>query len=232
MLIIPVIDLKDGQVVHAKQGLRESYSPIESILSNRADPNAVLSGFFKLYPFKVIYIADLDAIMRNGSNYKVIIELAYSNQQCHFWVDAGMDAFNKPELQHNNIKLVLGSENKLAENEFKTVLSNHRDPILSLDFIEGELKENHYLLNNTNLWPDNIITMMLSRVGSDKGIDWACLKKVITTSNDKNVYAAGGVQDINDLKELKSFGIKGVLLASALHSGAITKEGLENFLKK
>jgi len=37
MKIIPVIDLKDGVVVHAKQGHREHYQPINTDLCKSSD---------------------------------------------------------------------------------------------------------------------------------------------------------------------------------------------------
>ena len=229
MLIIPVIDLMNGQVVHAKQGLRNQYQPIQSTISSSTAPETVLSSFLELYPFKVIYIADLDAIQKKGTNQHVILELALQNQQCDFWIDAGLDLITgkEPDNKPDNIKLVLGSENKLPENEFNQLLNDKPELILSLDFDESKLKENNYLLENSSLWPNQIITMMLSRVGSDKGIDTDCLNTVIKIATDKNVYAAGGVRNKKDLVQLKSIGIKGVLLTTALHNGVITKEDLK-----
>lgn len=231
MFIIPVIDLMNGQVVHAKQGLRNQYQPIQSMISSSAAPKTVLSGFLELYPFKVIYIADLDAIQKKGTNQQVILELAFQNQQCDFWIDAGLDSIIGKESDSSspgNIKLVLGSEHKLPENEFNQLLIDKPELILSLDFIESKLKENHYLLENPGLWPNQVITMMLSRIGSDKGIDTHCLKAVIKLARDKSVYAAGGVRTKKDLIQLKSIGVKGVLLATALHNGAIAKEDLKD----
>lgn len=228
MLIIPVIDLMNGQVVHAKQGLRNQYQPIQSMISSSAVPETVLFSFLELYPFKVVYIADLDAIQKKGTNQHHILELALENQQCDFWIDAGLDSImvqesdNKPD----NIKLVLGSENRLPENEFNQLLRDKPELILSLDFIESKLKENCYLLEDPSLWPHHIITMMLSRIGSDKGIDTRCLNTVIKLAKNKNVYAAGGVRNIKDLTQLRSIGVKGTLLATALHNGTITKEDI------
>ena len=229
MLIIPVIDLMAGQVVHAKQGLRDQYQPIQSKILNSAEPEAVISSFLELYPFSVIYIADLDAIMANGSNLEIILELANNNPHCQFWLDAGIEILKEslPENNHDNIKLVLGSENKLSQNEFNKIIENNPDCILSLDFVDGELKENTYLLeDSTSSWPDNIITMMLSRVGSDKGVDMQCLNTVMELAKNKNVYAAGGIRNIDDIIQLQTNKVSGVLLASALHNGAIRKEEL------
>lgn len=228
MLIIPVIDLMSGQVVHAKQGLRNQYQPVQSIISSSTAPTAVLSSFLELYPFKVVYIADLDAIQKKETNQKVILELALQNQQCEFWIDAGFDSIIEKELDNkpDNIKLVFGSENKLPENQFNQLLNDKPGLILSLDFVESKLKENNYLLETPSLWPNQIITMMISRIGSDKGIDTDCLNTVIKLARGKNVYAAGGVRNKKDLMQLKSIGVKGVLLATALHNGAITKKDI------
>lgn len=232
MIIIPVIDLMNGQVVHAKQGLRDHYLPIQSKLSSSTEPDAVLSCFLELYPFKVIYIADLDVIQGKGTNQQIILDLAFQNQQCEFWIDTGLNSIieKEPDNKPNNTKFVLGSENKLPENKFNQLLSDKPELILSLDFVEGKLKENDYLLENATNWPNQIITMMLSRVGSDKGIDMQCLNTVLKLAKGKKVYAAGGVRNKQDLKQLESVGVKGVLLATALHNGTITKDDLEGFI--
>jgi phosphoribosylformimino-5-aminoimidazole carboxamide ribotide isomerase len=234
MLIIPVIDLSHGLVVHAKQGLRNSYQPITSVISASAEPEAVISSFLELYPFKIIYIADLDAIQGTGSHRELIIELALRYKQCEFWLDTGIKAIQNHQaiFQTNNIKLILGSENRLSEESLSTFIKNNPDLLLSLDFKNTELIENAYLLQKPSLWPKQIIIMMLDRVGSNKGIDMSHLNKIIQLGNNNDFYAAGGVKNIDDLNQLKSStSIKGVLLATALHNGAITKENLESFLQ-
>ena len=60
--LIPVIDLKGGQVVRAQFGRRDDYWPIQSPLSATSDPIDVARGLLSLYPFETFYIADLDAI--------------------------------------------------------------------------------------------------------------------------------------------------------------------------
>jgi len=66
--IIPVIDLKAGQVVHARRGDRAQYRLIETPLSRSADPVAVAEGLMALHAFSRLYIADLDAIAGTGDN--------------------------------------------------------------------------------------------------------------------------------------------------------------------
>jgi phosphoribosylformimino-5-aminoimidazole carboxamide ribotide isomerase len=232
MLIIPVIDLSSGLVVHAKQGQREAYQPITSIISASAEPEIVLASFLELYPFKIIYIADLDAIKGTGGHSKLILKLASHYKQCEFWVDAGIESIHNRLADYSieNIKLVLGSENKLPEESLSSILRKNPDMLLSLDFDELGLIENPYLLNSPSIWPKQLIVMMLSRVGSNKGIDSECLNYILKLADNNDVYAAGGVRDKNDLNQLKSTSAKGVLLATALHSGVITKDDLHQFL--
>ena len=66
--LIPVIDLKGGQVVRAQFGRRDDYRPIQSPLSATSDPIDVARGLLSLYPFETFYIADLDAIESVGEN--------------------------------------------------------------------------------------------------------------------------------------------------------------------
>jgi phosphoribosylformimino-5-aminoimidazole carboxamide ribotide isomerase len=233
MLIIPVIDLSRGLVVHAKQGLRDSYQPISSVISKSAEPKVVLSSFLELYPFKIIYIADLDAIQKTGTHSELILELASGYNQCEFWLDAGIKAIQEKQFKGStNIKLILGSENKLLRDELKEFIAKNPETILSLDFFENKLIENSYLLQDTSLWPERIITMTLSKVGSNKGLDMQCINKILELGVNKEVYAAGGVRNSSDLIQLKSTKAKGVLLASALHNGVINKEDLIRFSER
>ncbi len=231
MFIIPVIDLSRGLVVHAKRGERQSYQPITSVISASAEPEIVLSSFLELYPFKIIYIADLDAIQETGKQNEIVLELASRYKQCEFWVDAGIKAIlNKSsDYSANNIKLILGSENKLSEELLTSLLKENPDILLSLDFNEHGMIENSYLLKNNSSWPEQVIVMTLSRVGSNNGVDKQCLNKILKLVMNNKIYAAGGIRNTHDLLQLKSMNISGALIATALHTGAITKEDLEQF---
>ena len=68
MQAIPVIDLMGGLVVRARMGDRASYRPLRSPLSPTSDAVDVVRGLLSVYPFPTLYVADLDAIQRNGDN--------------------------------------------------------------------------------------------------------------------------------------------------------------------
>src|SRR5208282_3600859 len=69
---MPVVDLKGGEVVRAHMGDRASYRPIESPLSPTSDAVDVVRGLLAVYPFSILYVADLDAIEHAGDNFPVL----------------------------------------------------------------------------------------------------------------------------------------------------------------
>ncbi len=221
-------------VVHAIQGEREFYQPVTSVISSSSEPESVLSAFLELYPFKTIYIADLDAIQGTGGQSALIKELSITFDQCEFWVDAGIEAItdDKSHIKSNNIKQIFGSENILSPESFTEIFNKNPDILLSLDFSETGLLENSYLLDETTLWPKQIIVMMLHRVGLNKGVDATCLNKILEMGKNHSIFAAGGVQNLKDLYQLNKIGVEGVLLASALHNGSISQNDLNLFTKQ
>ena len=231
MLIIPVIDLCRGLVVHAKKGERSKYQVIESTLTSHTEPAAILEAYFKLYPFKNIYIADLDAIQNKGEHYALIKELAQRYPDCEFWIDAGLYPIQNHQLfsANDNIRIIIGSENELSEEQFEEIIRRHPAVILSLDFGNKGLLRNGYLLEHTERWPEDVIILMLHRVGSNEGCDRNYLDKIKAISIKSKLYAAGGIRDLNDIRSLEKEGFDGVLLATALHNGSISKDDLTQF---
>jgi phosphoribosylformimino-5-aminoimidazole carboxamide ribotide isomerase len=74
-------------------------------------------------------------------------------------------------------------------------------------------------------WPRTVIVMMLDRVGSGLGPNLELLRAV--DAGGRDLYAAGGVRDANDLRGLAKAGIAGALVASSLHDGRITSSDLQ-----
>ena len=224
MNIIPVIDIKDGQVVMAKQGQRETYKPINSNLCTSSSIEAVVNGFLSIHSFKIIYIADLNAITNKGNNNLLINKIIDKFKYIEFWVDNGKKIQNLVELTGINYKLVIGSEYQKITN-YESYSGYLDSTILSLDFFPDKgYTGPEELLKNADLWPENIIIMTLDRVGKNEGPDIERLKYFSQKYPDKNFIAAGGVRNEQDLFSLRKIGIKHALIASALHSGVINTE--------
>jgi phosphoribosylformimino-5-aminoimidazole carboxamide ribotide isomerase len=71
MEIIPVLDLMSGIAVSGKSGHRETYQPLKTVYSSYPDPVQIASSL-KRQGAHQIYIADLDAIEKKGSNLELI----------------------------------------------------------------------------------------------------------------------------------------------------------------
>ena len=229
MLVIPVIDLIDGRVVHAKHGDRTTYAPMDSPLCSSSNPIRVTEAYLSLYPFEYLYIADLDAIEGRGNNRQSILTVLENFPSLKLWVDAGirdqvmLDQF----IPHKNIYPVIGSE---TLTELK-LLEKSCSPILSLDYrIENFLGPKE-LETDVHLWPRDVIVMSLSRIGEQLGPNLKLLQHLQSRSSDSCFYAAGGVRNINDLQQLANSYCRGALVATALHNGALKPNDLQKIIQ-
>jgi phosphoribosylformimino-5-aminoimidazole carboxamide ribotide isomerase len=225
MEIIPVLDLKVGHVVHARQGQRDTYQPIVSRFSASSAPRDVLAGLLQLHPFTKVYIADLDAIENKGEHTRIIGELASEYPAIEFWLDDGGTAPAAPSAT-GNIRRVTGSESMRDIGAFG---ASGTAAILSLDFRGGDFLGPPDLLEQPSLWPKHVIVMTLARVGSSDGPDLERLAIIRQRAGARRLYAAGGVRDAADLEALRRAGAAGVLVASALHDGRLSPADLAGF---
>ena len=230
MKLIPVIDLMQGQVVQALGGERRQYRPIESGLCAGSNALDIACALLELYPFHALYVADIDAIQKNGSNAAVIEKLHQHFPQLELWVDSGIaDVAGFMAWQGRRIgHAVIGSES-FPENTLFSAVCSSRDalfPLLSLDFKGERFHGEQRLLNDPGLWPEHVIVMMLARVGSPRGPDFDQLSELSRRAPHKKLYAAGGIRGARDLAQLARAGTHGALLASALHQRLISASDL------
>ncbi|QJD29126.1 HisA/HisF-related TIM barrel protein [Methylococcus geothermalis] len=217
MKIIPVLDLMQGIAVHAIGGRRDSYRPLDSPLCRDADPVAVVEAYLALHPFDTFYLADLDALMGRGRQDRLIGALQTAFPGIVFWLDQGLPAVG--DVPHDAIVPVVGSESLDTMERLQRMAAH--DWILSLDFFDGGLRGCSEILERPEAWPARVIVMSLNRVGSFDGPDLDQLDRVSRLAPDRALIAAGGVRHGGDLEALERRGVHAVLVASALHSGAI-----------
>lgn len=228
MQIIPVIDLKSGHVVHAKAGNRNNYQPLYSPLCQSSDVFDVIAAYLALYPFDQCYIADLDAITDTGNHRLIIDELLKQYPTIEFIVDAGFDDGFFSRTYLTNHTPVLGSEclsNDILPTLIKTKGQRY---ILSLDYTLAKNLGPESLFKDSRYWPEDIIVMSLNSVGSFQGPDFARLQHYQSQNRNHAIIAAGGIRNMQDLEQLKKMGIDCALVASALHTLAITQLDIQS----
>ncbi len=228
MQIIPVIDLKDGQVVLARQGKRHLYRPLATPLCPASDIIAVADAYFSVFPFNTVYIADLDAIENTGDNHGLIKKLLARYPHIHLWIDSGLAPFieGRSDPHYQRVTNVLGSETYLSSKQLASFMQQSRC-ILSLDYHDHGFAGNDELLADPSLLPARLIMMSLPHVGRNTGPDLQRLDEIGARAPGKEVYVAGGIGGVDDLIRLKNKGVNGVLLASALHNKSIHSASLE-----
>lgn len=232
VLIIPVIDLMDGHVVHARRVDRSNYRPLQSKLTPSSQPGEVVQALLDLAPFPAIYAADLDAILHRGDHAKLLRTLIDRFPSLSIWVDAG---FGKPRdiefYRHTErIAPVIGSESLASSDALRALLELAPQAILSLDTRDDVPLGPSELFSQPQLWPRHVIVMTLDRVGSGSGPAFARLRETAALAHDRRLIAAGGVRSVADLKVLQAMNVYAVLIASAIHDGTLDRTALERFL--
>ncbi|MGJ0454564.1 MAG: HisA/HisF-related TIM barrel protein [Methylocystis sp.] len=226
MQIIPVIDIRNGAVMRARAGDRDSYKPISTPLAATSAPADVVAGFLTLHSFEKIYIADLDAIQGSGDNRREIGVLTERFPSLRFMVDAGAKSCDWRGAAR--VDCVIGSES-LRDSEALRAVKHDPNVVLSLDFRGDVFLGLDALHESPKLWPSQVIVMTLTRVGVSAGPDFARVSQIIERAGDRRVFAAGGVRDADDLERLEAIGAAGALVATALHDGALTSADLDRF---
>lgn len=224
MRVIPVLDIKAGVVVHAVGGHRDRYRPIETPLSPTADPADVARGLLSLFPFPVLYIADLDGIAGKGRNHDTICALRAELPQIELWVDDGSAsaAAVASLARMSDVRPVVGSETLANLDDLAAVSALEGvEPILSLDFKGEEYLGPEALLREPDRWPATVIAMTLAAVGAAAGPDLARVRRLKAAKPAAKIVAAGGVRDGADVARLHDAGAAAVLVATALHAGTM-----------
>lgn len=227
MKIIPVIDLLNGMVVHAKKGDRKNYQPIQSLICGSSQPLDIVGALLAYYPFQQLYIADLDAIQKTGTNNSTIIKrIAEHYPELQLWIDAGISTIQESDFWHgHNFNLILGSENFSDLENFLAVRKHlDSDFILSLDYLPDGYHGPSELIENSDYWPENVLLMSLTHVGANQGVNTKLLERFKSRTQRFKLFAAGGVRNAEDLNNLKQAGYCGALVASALHAKQITAQ--------
>jgi phosphoribosylformimino-5-aminoimidazole carboxamide ribotide isomerase len=102
-----------GQVVRAQMGDRAAYRPLESPLSPSSDAVDVVRALLSVYPFRTLYVADLDAIQRNGETVRTLRGIREEFPALQMWIDNGADSDSIEALVGAHLGTpVIGSESQ------------------------------------------------------------------------------------------------------------------------
>ena len=239
MKIIPVLDLLNGIAVHAIRGERNKYRPLKSVLNPSPDPLELAKAFGSL-GFDELYMADLDAILKDEEDFSVYTQIA-SETDLNLMVDAGISDLERARrvLDAGASKIIIGTET-LNDIEFagEAVQALGADRVIvSVDLKGGEMLSRSDSIRSMNplslvealeeMGVVRVIVLDLSRVGSEQGANMGVVDEVLKKTGVE-VIAGGGMRGTDDLEEARDLGVSGALIATVLHSGSLTAAMLES----
>jgi len=243
MQILPVLDMRCGVVVHGKGGQREQYRPLKSCLAASSDPLEVAYALRRQYGFSNLYVADLDALSGLEPQWESLTSLV--NEGFRLWVDAGIsDVTRAIELSAAGVDSVVVALETISGPDLLPALVNELGGnrlVFSLDLKWGRP------ISKSPAWEEmepiiiaeravkagfqRILVLDLARVGMDTGTGQVALcRDLVARYPGIGISAGGGIRGLPDLQELERAGVKGALLASALHDGRLSAEDLRPFI--
>jgi phosphoribosylformimino-5-aminoimidazole carboxamide ribotide isomerase len=239
MRIIPVIDLMDAKVVHAVAGRRREYRPLVTPLCDGSAPLAVARAFREHFGLTELYLADLDAI--TGQPPMIGIFAALRDDGFALWVDAGVRTLRETQaLAEVGAGIVVGLETLPGPDTLAETLAVYGERVMfSLDLRNGaplgrldgwQRPDAHGIsAEAVALGVRRLLVLDLARVGVGAGIGTEELCALLASMYpDVEIVAGGGIRDRADLLKLKQCGVSAVLVASALHTGRITRADIDS----
>lgn len=241
MMVLPVLDLLDGVVVRGVGGRREEYRPVCSSLTSSAEPRDVARAFRESLGLTDLYLADLDAIERGLPAWATYRELSAAGFQ--LWIDAGLRdiAATVRLLDSGAAVAVVGLETwpgpRLLADLIRQVEADR--VVFSLDLKAGRplgqlaawesIDALEIGLRAIEAGVRSIIVLDLAQVGLEQGLSTLDLCRALKQANPAvRLITGGGIRNAEDLSRVAGESIDGVLVASALHAGRITRSDVES----
>ncbi|MFX1234535.1 MAG: HisA/HisF-related TIM barrel protein [Promethearchaeota archaeon] len=241
--VYPVIDILNSKVVHAVKGERDKYTLLKSPLFNTNEPLEIILQLKETYNLNQFYIADLDAIMFEKPNMKIINNVL-DIVNIETMIDPGIKSIDHLKI-FSGIKLdkiILGLETiqniTIIKESFKFFSKDKI--IVSIDMYKEKLFTSIEKLKK--LTPLDI-TRKLEKIGIKKiilldlykvgqklgGISPLYIK--IKDSFSGDVLIGGGIKNLNDVRLYYKNSFSGVLIGTALYDGTINPNELKRFSK-
>lgn len=230
LLLLPAVDVSNGQAVRLVQGNANSATEYGDALSVALDWQAAGATW--------IHLVDLDAAFSRGSNRELINEVI-GKLDVNVQLSGGIrdEDSLQAALQTGATRINIGTAALEDLNWTRKIISEHGDRIaIALDVRGTVLSARGWTRDGGDLWEtlDQLETAGCARYivtdvnkdGTLRGPNIELLKEVCDHT-DKPVIASGGVATLSDLvalRELVSQGLEGTIAGKALYAGAFTLE--------
>lgn len=238
-MLIPALDLIDGQIVRLKQGdfnLKTVFNldPIAQVQSYAADGA------------QMIHIVDLDGAKDPAKRQLPLLQKLTQESPCPIQTGGGIRTYEDVEqLLKLGVKRVVVGSAAVKDPEFAHRLLTEFGPeqiCLALDvrLIDNVAKvATHGWLETSELSIDELLKLFMpwglkhilvtdiSRDGMMQGANHQLYQVLAHKYSDLDIIASGGISSLKDIEDVKNSGATSCVLGRSLLSGAFTlKEAL------
>lgn len=229
MDVIPGIDLMDGKCVCAL------HNPFAVDRPASHDPSEVAESWARQGATR-LYVADLDgARMGSPKNLKAVAKLVESGVPIDFGGGIRTLDTAKRVLDSGVDRIVIGTTAALEDRLAREILAEVGDrTVVSLASLNGYVavrdwqartdeKAEDFVLRMKGLGARRVVFTDVSRKGMRGGANVVQLRRM-ALSIDIPIIASGGIsslEDVRQLKELEPLGLEGMIVVTALYSGAM-----------
>jgi len=238
MIIIPAIDLIDGNCVRLTKGDFDTKKVYDKDPLEQAKE-------FESVNIKYLHIIDLDGAKQGKIINLLTIENIAKNTNLKIQVGGGIRTIEDGEKLFNAgvNKIIIGT---LAVKEpvlFKQFIDTFGSEkiVLAVDIKDGKVGT-HGWLEKSELTAEEFIEKMeelgvkyinctdVSRDGTLEGPNMELYKDLQAKFPNINFVASGGMSKPSELKELQDMNMYGVIIGKAIYEGKITLEDLKPYL--
>lgn len=234
MLILPAIDLYQGQAVRLLRGDYENMTVYDKEPLNTAKK-------FEASGASWLHIVDLEGA-KNGTtaNLDTIIKIIKS---CKLNCEVGGGVRNMQVIEryiNAGVKrVILGTAAVTEKNFVENAVKNFAEKIaVGVDIKDGfvaikgwqeksQIEAINFCEKMQNIAVKTIICTDISKDGAMKGTNFD-LYKTLKEKLQINIIASGGVSSLEDVKELAKLDLYGAIIGRAYYTGAVSiKEAIE-----
>lgn len=242
MIVLPVLDVRQGRVVHAAGGDREHYAPLSRRFPFPDAPLAVAGGVRERWGERPFYLADLDAIAGGPPDLGLVEALASEGHRLR--VDAAVrePARARTLLRAGAREVVVGLETLAGWGGLASVADEAGGDrtVFSLDvdasgphapaWRSGEAAPPGTAAAAAAEAVDHgagVLQLLdLDRVGSGRGPDLDRLREVRSAVPDARLAVGGGIRGEEDVRAAADAGCAECLVATALYGGDLPPEAV------
>ena len=246
-MILPALDLINGEVVRLKQGdyqqkTRYDFNPGEQALRYGNDVKRFIDTTTATGQSNWLHLVDLDGAKNSADRQRVVLKelLSNKNQQVQLGGGVRSPADVEELLSLGANRVVIGSMAIKQPEVVKGLIEQYGPEaiVLALDInidadgnkwlpTHGWIKQSDQTLeplvdDYLTVGVKHILCTDISKDGMLQGSNVALYQQLVAQFPDIHWQASGGISSLDDIRQLKPTGVKGVILGRSLLEGEFT----------